>query len=83
MLSTIIIVKFFSRHEKFAKSIKTGFSCLFVCEATPDIQNFQHTCNNTMIIGTTVVWEKFDVTIFLLLVRQDKDYNAQNIFNNE
>ena len=55
MLSTIILVKIFSRHEKFAKSIKTGFSCLFVCEVTPDIHKFQRTCNNTMIIGTTVV----------------------------
>ena len=64
MLSTIILVKFFSRHEKFAKSIKTGFSCLFVCEMTPGLHKFQHTCNNTMIIGATVVWEKFDVTNF-------------------
>ena len=28
----------FSRHEKFAKSLKTGFSRLFVRETTPDIR---------------------------------------------
>ena len=82
MLSTISLVKFFRGMKSLLKSIKTGFSCLFVCEVTPDIHKCQHTCNNTMIIGTTVVWEKFDVTNFLLLVRQDKDYNARNIFNN-
>ena len=27
----------FSRHEKFTKSLKTGFSRLFICETTPDI----------------------------------------------
>ena len=27
----------FSRHEKFMKSLKTGFSRLFIRETTPDI----------------------------------------------
>ena len=42
------------RHEIFVKSLKTGLSCLFVHETTPDIRESQHNYNNTMIIGTII-----------------------------
>ena len=43
------------RHEKFVKSLKTGFLHLFVHKTNPDVCKSQHNYNNTtMIIGTTV-----------------------------
>ena len=45
------------RHEKLAKSLKTGFSCLSIREMTPEIRESQYNytdCSNTIIIGITI-----------------------------
>ena len=41
------------RGMKNLQKLRNGFSCLFVCETTPDISESQH-YYNTMIIGTTI-----------------------------
>ena len=41
-------------HGKFAKSLKTGFSHLFVYEMISDICESQHNYNNAMITGSTI-----------------------------